>query len=244
MKLTHFILVRVDYLLEKLVELYISKILRFYGVSLSTILDQDSRFFSKFWGKLHETLGTRLSFSIRFHPQTNGQLKRVKYLKLCCDDLDKKLTGIDLVRETKDKVRIVQDFLKDASDKQKSYPNLKRKDIEFKVENLSPRFIRPYEILERIGSIAYQLALPPELDKIHNVFHVSMLRGYRSDPSHVLTPAEIEFQPNLTYGEELVKILDREVKELRTKHEALVKVLWHHHDTKEATWEPEETMKF
>lgn len=98
-------------------------------------------------------------------------------------------------------VRIIRDSLKIASDHQKSYADLKRKDIEFFVGEkvppwkkvlwfgrkgkLSPRLIGLYEVLERIGSVAYHLALPLELDKIHNVFHVSMLRHYRSDPLHI-----------------------------------------------------------
>ena len=79
---------------------------------------------------------------------------------------------------------------------------------------LSPRFIGLYEIIERIGPVAYRLALSPELDRIHNVFHVSMLRRYRSDPSQVISPTEVEIQPDMTYSEEPVKILARETKEL------------------------------
>ena len=57
---------------------------------------------------------------------------------------------------------------------------------------LSPRFIGPYEIIEKVGPVAYRLALPPELEKIHDVFHVSMLRQYRSDPSHIISPTEVK----------------------------------------------------
>ena len=64
---------------------------------------------------------------------------------------------------------------------------------------LSPRFIRLYEVIEKVGQVAYRLALPPELEKIHNVFHVSMLRRYRSDPSHVVSSKVIVLRPNLTY---------------------------------------------
>ena len=79
---------------------------------------------------------------------------------------------------------------------------------------LSPRFISPYEVIEKVGSVAYRLALPPELEKIHNVFHVSMQRRYRSDPSHVVSSETIEMRPDLTYEEEPVEILARDVKEL------------------------------
>ena len=77
---------------------------------------------------------------------------------------------------------------------------------------LSPRYIGPYEIIERVRPFAYKLALPPELTRIHNVFHVSMLRRYRSDPSHVLRDVEVEISENLSYVEEPVSIIDRIVK--------------------------------
>ena len=108
---------------------------------------------------------------------------------------------------------------------------------------MSPRFIRSYEILERFGPVAYRLALPLELAKLHDVFHVSMLRRYRSDESHILSVQEIQVQEDLSYDEELKTILAREVKQLRNKQVPLVKVLWQHHGREEATWEPEATMR-
>ena len=72
---------------------------------------------------------------------------------------------------------------------------------------LSPRFNGPYEVIEKVGLVAYRLALPSELEKIHNVFHVSMLRRYRSDPSHVVSSKVIELRPDLKYEEEPVEIL-------------------------------------
>ena len=108
---------------------------------------------------------------------------------------------------------------------------------------LSSRFIGPYEIIMRIGPVAYRLLLPPELEKIHNVFHVSMLRRYQSDPSLVISPSEIEIQSDMTYEEKPIRVLDREVKELRNKKISLVKVLWHKHGVEEAMWEPDDAMK-
>ncbi len=108
---------------------------------------------------------------------------------------------------------------------------------------LSPSFIGPYDVIERVGPVAYRLALPLELDKIHNVFHVAMLKRYRSNPSHVISAKEIIVQPGLTYEEEPIRILAREVKELRNKRIPLVKVLWRHNNTKEATWEREDKMR-
>ena len=113
----------------------------------------------------------------------------------------------------------------------------------WKKGKLSPRFIVPFEVIEKVGSVAYKLALPQELEKINNVFHVSMLRRYRSDPSHVVSSETIELRPDLTYEEDPVEILAREVKELQNKKIPLVKVLWRNHKTEEATWESEETIR-
>ena len=81
-----------------------------------------------------------------------------------------------------------------------------------KNDKLSPRFIGPYEVIEKVGPVAYRLALPPKLEKIHNFFYVSMLRRYRSDSSHVVSSETIKLIPDLTYEEEPVEILAREVK--------------------------------
>ena len=183
---------------------------------------------------------------------------------LCWTKLSEyKLIGPDIVKDTEEKVQIIQQRFKIGSHRQKSYVDLKRKDIEYKVVNkvflkvspwrkvlrfgkkgkLIPRFICPYEILERVGPVTYRLALPPDLAKLHNVFHVSIMRRYRSDESHVLLMQEVQVQPDLSYDEEPKAILAREVKQLRNKQVPLVKVCWQHHGREETTWEPEAIMK-
>ena len=93
--------------------------------------------------------------------------------------------------------------------------SLWKKILQFgKKGKLSPRFIRPYEILERIGPIAYRLALPPELAKLYNVFHVSMLWRYRYDESHILCVQDIQVQLDFSYDEEPKAILACDVKQL------------------------------
>ncbi|KAK5775539.1 hypothetical protein PVK06_043440 [Gossypium arboreum] len=99
---------------------------------------------------------------------------------------------------------------------------------------LSPRFIGPHRILKRMGPVTYQLELPPELDRIHDVFHISMLRHYRSDPAHIISIEEIEVGPDLTLEKESVQILDHDVKVLRKKSIQLVKVIWCNHSSEEA----------
>ncbi|GAV77448.1 hypothetical protein CFOL_v3_20919 [Cephalotus follicularis] len=99
---------------------------------------------------------------------------------------------------------------------------------------LNPRYIGPFEILERIGEVAYRLALPPSLSDIHNVFHVSLLRKYIANPTHVLRAEPIQVHEDLSYNEQPVKILDYKEQVLRTKTFPLVKVLWRnqHHETR------------
>ena len=127
---------------------------------------------------------------------------------------------------------------------------MRRKDIQYEIDEkvflrfgkkgkLSPRFIGPYEVIENVGPVAYTLDFPPELEKIHNVFHVSMLRRYRSNPSHVVSSETIKLRLDLTYEEEPVEILSRAVKELWKKR---IPVLWRNHKIEEATWESEEVM--
>ena len=108
---------------------------------------------------------------------------------------------------------------------------------------MSPRYIGPYEIIERIGPLAYKLALPPELARIHNVFHVSMLRQYRSDPSYVIKDLDVEISDDLSYVEEPVRIVDHRAKQLRKRDIPMVKVLWKNHGVEEATWETAEKMQ-
>ncbi|XP_016667629.1 uncharacterized protein [Gossypium hirsutum] len=128
--------------------------------------------------------------------------------------------GLELVSETKDKVRPIWDHLKAASDRQNSYLDLRRRNIEFSLGDQV--FLK---IQKCVGSVAYQLELPPELDHIYDAFHVSMLRQYRSDPSHIVYVKEIEVRLDLTFKEESIQILYREVKVLRRKTIPLVKVL-------------------
>ena len=133
---------------------------------------------------------------------------------LCWTELsEKKIIGSDLIQEIEEKVKMIRERLKVATDRQKSYSDMRRKDIRYEIDEkvffkvlpwkkvmrfgkkgkLSPRFIGSYEVIEKVGSVAYKLALPPLLERIHNVFRVSMLRRYMSDPSHVVKGSNPSF---------------------------------------------------
>ena len=120
----------------------------------------------------------------------------------------------------------------------------KRGVVRFgKHDKLSPRFIGPFEILERIGTVAYRLALPPSMSSVHEVFHVSMLRKYTADPAHVVDWGQIEVDTDETFEEGLVCIVDSRDQVLRHKTLRLVRVLWRHYGVEESTWEREYTMR-
>ncbi|KAL4032615.1 hypothetical protein IC575_005695 [Cucumis melo] len=179
-----------------------------------------------------------------------------------------RLMGPELVQSTNEAIQKIRSRMHTAQSRQKSYADVRRKDLEFEVGDkvflkvapmrgvlrfkrrgkLSPRFVGPFEILERIGPVAYRLALPPSLSTVHDVFHVSMLRKYVLDvfhdtSSHVVDHEPLEIDENLSYTEQPVEVLAREVKTLRNKEIPLVKVLWQNHRVEEATWEREDDMR-
>ena len=119
----------------------------------------------------------------------------------------------------------------------------KREVVRFsKRGKLSPRFIGPFEILKRVGTVAYQLALPPIMSGVHEVFHVSMLRRYTPDPANIVDWGEIEVDTDGTSEEGPVCIIDSRDQVLRRKTVRLVRVLWKHRGVEELTWEREDTM--
>ena len=132
-----------------------------------------------------------------------------------------------------------------AQSRQKSYHDRRRKDLEFEVgdhvflrvtpgtgvgralksRKLTPRFIGPFDIIQRVGPVAYHVALPPSLSNLHSVFHVSQLRKYDHDPSHVIEWDDVQDRENLTYETLPVRIEDHRIKQLRGKEIPLVKVI-------------------
>ena len=174
------------------------------------------------------------------------------------------IVGPQLLLEATEKVNSIRQKIKASQDRQKSYEDVRRKDLEFEVGDsvylkvsptkgtvrfgfsgkLKPRYIGPFDIIARVGDRAYELALPPNMDKIHNVFHVSMLKKYVRDESHIIPYfGELNVQPDTTYEEKPIKILDTRDKVLRRKTIRLVKVLWSNRGREEASWEKEDDMK-
>ena len=173
------------------------------------------------------------------------------------------ITGPNLIRDTSDKVGMIRKRLLTAQSRQKSYADVRRRPLEFKAGDhvflkvmpkrgvirfgkrgkLSPRYIGPFEVLERVGTVAYQLALPLSLSSIHEVFHVSMLRKYTPDPNHIVDWGELVVDADGTFEEGPVRIMDSREQVLHGKIVRLVKVLWQHRGVEESTWEREDTVR-
>ncbi|MGI4568735.1 integrase catalytic domain-containing protein, partial [Klebsiella pneumoniae] len=269
-KSAHFIPIRITDKVDKLCQLYLDEILRLHGTPVSIISDRDPRFISRFWATFQKALGTKLSLSTAFHPQTDGQSERTiqtleDMLRSCVLDFSKgwedhlsliefsynnsyqstlgmapfealygrpcrsplcwaevgegALLGPDIVQETTQNVQLIRQRLETARSRNKSYADNRRRPLEFEVGEqvflkvsprkgimrfgkkgkLSPRYIGPFSILERVGEVAYKLALPSQLANVHPVFHVSMLRKYIHDPSHVVNFDDLNVEEDISY---------------------------------------------
>ncbi|KAI0498751.1 hypothetical protein KFK09_019643 [Dendrobium nobile] len=170
---------------------------------------------------------------------------------------DRQEMGATFVDETVKKINLIKERLKAAQDRQQKYYNQKHRFVEFqvgdfvyvkvspmkgvsrfgRVSKLSPRYVGPFEILERIGKSTYRLLLSDQMSDVHNVFHVSILRKWISDSEKKLSADEVEIQENLRYEEEPELILAYDIRNLRSKQIPMVKVQWKHRTAREATWE-------
>jgi hypothetical protein len=313
-KPAHFIPMKTTNSASKLVPLYMKEVVTLHGMPKSIVSDRDSKFVSKFWESLHCALGTKLSLSVAFHPQTDGQSERtIQTLEnmlracvlswkgrwedhlalaeftfnntyqasikmapyealygrwcispLCWETLgERSLVGPDWVQQTSEKVRQIRQNILAAQSHQKSYADVRRRDMEFALgdqvllrvsptrgvirfgvsRKLSPRYIGPFSILSRIGSLAYRLQLPESMAGVHPIFHVSMLRKFLRDPDHQIELEPIAVQQDLTLVCLPVRILESSERIMRRRTFKYVKVLWTNQSEREATWELEELMR-
>nr|GFD43330.1 putative reverse transcriptase domain-containing protein [Tanacetum cinerariifolium] len=140
------------------------------------------------------------------------------------------IKGPEMIEVTNAKVAVAKEKLREACTRQKSYADKHRRSLEFQPGDhvflkvspargvrrfgikgkLSPRFIGPFEILDRVGEVSYRLALPPQLSHVQNIFHVSLLRGYKYHPLHDISYPLDQIRANLSYVEEPEAILDRQ----------------------------------
>nr|GEY45267.1 retrotransposon protein, putative, Ty3-gypsy subclass [Tanacetum cinerariifolium] len=223
-KSAYFLPMPEDYKMDRLARLYLNEIVARHGVPILIISDRDSRFTSRFWQSMQVALETRLYMTVR-----EGQL-----------------IGPELLQETNEKILQIKDRLKVVRDRQKSYTDKRRKPLKFSVGDyvllkvspwkgvvrfgkkgkLTPRFVGPFEIIEKVGPVAYRLDFPEELDGVHDTFHVSNIKKCLADPTLQVPLDEIRVDAKLNFGEEPVEILEQEFKKLKRGRIAIVKVQW------------------
>jgi len=176
---------------------------------------------------------------------------------------ERSLFGPAILRDAEEKTKQVQENLKIAQNRQKSYADTRRKELTFEDNDfvylkvapirgtrrfqikgkLAPRYIGPYRILNRIGNVAYRLALPEEQGDIHPVFHVSQLRKCLRVPEEQTAPETVDLQPDLRYQERPTRILDTAIRQTRRTAAKFCRVQWSNHTEAEATWEKEENLR-
>ncbi|WVZ98524.1 hypothetical protein U9M48_043954 [Paspalum notatum var. saurae] len=171
--------------------------------------------------------------------------------------------GPDLVTQAEEQVRFIHSNLNRAQSRQKSYSDKRRRPLVFEKDDhvylrvspmkgvhrfgvkgkLAPRYVGPFKITEQCGPVAYRLELPPHLAAVHDVFHVSQLKKCLRVPEEVIDTSQIQIQPDLTYEEKPIKILDQKQRSTRRRTINFYKVQWSNHSEEEATWEQEEFLQ-
>nr|GEV63457.1 retrotransposon protein, putative, Ty3-gypsy subclass [Tanacetum cinerariifolium] len=227
-KSTHFLAIREDYSMEKLARLYIDEIITRHGVPTSIISDRDGRFTSRFWQTMQKALGTRLDMSMAYHPQTDGKSERTiktleDMLRACVIDFGGSW-NIHLPLAEFSYNNSYHSSIRCAPFKalygRKCVVRFGKKG------KLAPRFVGPFEILEKIGPVAYKLRLPEELSSVHDTFHVSNLKKCLANANLHVSLNEIKVDKTLRFVEEPLEIMDREVKTLKHSKIPIVKVRW------------------
>ncbi|GJV75718.1 hypothetical protein Tco_1507302 [Tanacetum coccineum] len=195
--------------------------------------------------------------------QSNFPLGSVPFHLLWAEVGEAQLTGPEIIHETTEKIFKIRDRMQAARDRQKNYADKRRRPLEFEVGDkvmlkvapwkgvmrfgkrgkLNPRYIGPFQIIERIGPVAYRLELPQELSRVHNVFHVCNLKKCLSDDTLVIPLEEIQLDDKLNFVEEPVEIMDREVKQLKRSRIPIIKVRWNARRGPEYTWEREDQFR-
>jgi hypothetical protein len=222
--------------------------------------------FDKGWDK-HLPLA-EFSYNNSYHASIKAAPFEALYGRKCRSPIcwdepeDRLLTGPEIIQETTDKILRIKEHLINARSRQKSYADNRRKPLEFEVgdsvmlkispwkgvvrfgkgNKLSPRYTRPFKIVERVGPVAYRLDLPEELSAVHHTFHVSNLKKFVSDETVVIPLEEIQIDDNLQFSEQPIEVSGRSFKNLRKGSIPLVKVKWSSQRGPEYTWEREDQM--
>nr|GEU35538.1 putative reverse transcriptase domain-containing protein [Tanacetum cinerariifolium] len=173
---------------------------------------------------------------------------------------DTQLTGPKIIHETTEKIMQIKQRIQTARDQKKSYVDVRRKPLEFQVGDkvmlkvflwkkvihfckrgkLNPRYIGPFKVLAKVGTVAYKLKILQQLSRVHSTFHVSNLKICLSDESLAIRLGEIHINDKLHFVEEALKVMDHEVNRLMQSRIPICKVRWNSRRGPELTWERED----
>ncbi|GKA12914.1 putative reverse transcriptase domain-containing protein [Tanacetum coccineum] len=264
-KSSHFLPMREDDTLEKLTRQYLKEVVSKHGVLVLIISDRDGKFTSHFWKSLNKVLGTRLDMSTTYHLETDGQSERTiqtleDMLRACILDFrkgwDRHLPLVEFSYNNSYHTSIKAALFEvlygrkcqspicwaEVRDSQLTGPEIIHETTE-KIGKLNPRYIRPFKIIAKVGTVTYRLELPEKLNKVHSMFHVLNLKKCLADEPFAIPLDEIQIDKKLHFIEELVEIMDREVKLLKKSRILIVKVRWNSRRGPEFTWEREDQMQ-
>nr|GFB13693.1 retrotransposable element Tf2 [Tanacetum cinerariifolium] len=228
-KSAYFLPIRKDYSVSKLAETFQQEIVRLHGTPSAIVSDRDPCFASRFWeGNWDDYIClVEFAYNNSWHASIKCAPFEMLYgrkcrASICWDQVGERvIEGPEMIKVSPAR-------------------GVRRFGIKGK---LSPCFIGPFEILDRVGEVYYRLAFPPQLSHVHNVFHVSLLRGYMYHPLHVVSYPLDQIRADLSYIEEPKAILDRQDRVMKNKTIPFVKILWRNHSEREATWETEESIR-
>ncbi|GKB66310.1 hypothetical protein Tco_0927722 [Tanacetum coccineum] len=240
--------------MEKLTRQYLREVVSKHGVPVSVISYRDGRFTSQFWKSLNKALVA--PFEALYGRKCRSPI-------YWAEVGDAQLTGLKIVHETTEKIFQIKKRIQPARDRQKSLADRNRKPMEFQVgdmvmlkvspwegvirfgkpEKLDPRYIGPFKVLDKVGTVAYRLELPDQLSRVHSTFHVSKLKKCYADEPLAISLDEIQIDDKLKFIEEPVEIMDLEVKQLKQSRIPIVKVRWNSRRCLKFTWEREDQMK-
>nr|GEU68140.1 reverse transcriptase domain-containing protein [Tanacetum cinerariifolium] len=219
-KSAHFLPMKETDSMEKLTRQYLKEVVSRHGVSVSIISDRDSKFTSPFWESLNKALGkVGINNYLWWSSPTTTVITLVSKLHRL---------KLSMAKNIKKRIPV-------ARDRHKSYVDRRRKPLEFKFGDkvmlkvspwkrvirfgkrgkLNPRYIRPFKILAKVGTLAYRLELPDQLSRVHSTFHISNLKKCFVDEPLTIPLDEIQIDDKLNFIEETVVIMDREVKRLK-----------------------------
>ncbi|GJW99704.1 putative reverse transcriptase domain-containing protein [Tanacetum coccineum] len=209
------------------------------------------------------------SYNNSYHTSIKATLFKALYGRKCRSHIcwaevgESQLTVPEIIHEMTEKIVQIKSRIQATCDRQKSYADVRRKPLEFQVGDkvmlkvspwkgvirfgkwgkLNPRYIGPFKIIAKVGTVAYRLELPERLSRVHSTFHFSKLKKCMADEPLGIPLDEIQIDDKLHFVEEPVKIMDREVKRLKQSRIPIVKVRWNYKRGPEFTWEREDQMQ-